>query len=123
MSTPLSSEDILPVSRPLKASIGEAQGAGVDGLELEASWFILRAFGFWGELPAGLLFDELAVVREMEVDCCCCSCCWFFIGDLGRRDSISGVVMTRWGASGGGFRPPPPCQTFPSLSPKFLTYA
>jgi len=37
--------------------------------------------------------EELAVVREIDTDCCCC--CWFFIGDLGRRASISGVVTTR----------------------------
>ena len=127
MSKTLSSEDILPASRPpLKASIGNAHGAGVDGLELDASWFILTTFGIWGEFPACRLFDELAVVREREMeadDCCCCCCCWFFNGDLGRRASISGVVTTRWGASGGGFRPPPPCQTFPSLSAKLLTYA
>ena len=86
----------------LKPSIGyDAQGAGVEGLAL-----------------AGLPLEELAAVREIDIDCC-----WFFIGDLGRRASISGVVTTRWGASGGGFLPPPPCQTLPSLSAKFLMYA
>lgn len=120
ISKSLSSKGIFPLSRPLKPSIGEAHGAGVEGLELDASWF-KKVLGFWGEFPAALLLEELAVVREMDADCCCC--CWFFIGDFGLRDSISGVVMTRWGASGGGFRPPPPCQIFPSLSAKFLTYA
>lgn len=58
-------------SRPLKPSIGEAHGAGVEGFEPEASWFRPRAPGVEGEFPAGLLLEELAVVREIDVDCCC----------------------------------------------------
>lgn len=49
-------------------------------------------------------------------------CCWARGGgDFGRRDSISGVVPTKWGASTGGL-PRPPCQTLPSASTKCLAY-
>lgn len=114
----LSSEEVLLRPRSLLLSI---EGPGAEWLELQASWFRLGELWFWGEFLIDLLPLQFAVVIEMDADCCCW--CWFFIGDLGRRASISGVVTTRWGASGGGFRPPPPCHTLPSLSAKFLTYA
>lgn len=105
----------------LKLPMGGVHGGGARGLGPEGSWFRMCTEGtdwFWGEFPVALLL-ELAVV-ERDVDCCC----WFFCGgDLGLKLSMSGVVTTRWGASSGGFRPPPPCQTFPSLSAKFLQYA
>lgn len=112
---------------PVCSGIGEVDhgcgGRMAGGFELETSWLMLSndgtvGIGCWGINGAGGLLDELAVV---EIEGCGC---WFFAGgDFGRRLSMSGVVSTRWGASGGGFRPPPPCQTFPSLSAKFSQYA
>lgn len=103
--------------KPYPPSLGPH---GTIWLGLENCW--LRGGGRWlcGELAAGLLPEEEAPVREIEA---VWFCCWVFIGDLGLRASTSGVVWTRWVASGGGFRPPLPCQTLPSLSTKFLRYA
>lgn len=108
------------LSNSLNPPVEENQGgAKTPDSDVDASWLRMgtdETEGFCGELPNGLLLLEL-LTKGMEGGC------WLFCGgDFGRRLSISGVVATKWGASGGGFRPPPPCQTLPSLSVKFLRY-